>query len=63
VNKREARRIAHHIAYRFVQQALDGGGHEAYKDLIPDHENDENQAKVEEALDHIAQRHFELSRM
>ena len=55
MTKREARRIAYNIAYRFVQQALDGGGDEATNRGG----SDDDQKKIEIELDSIAQRLFE----
>lgn len=57
MNKREAARVAHRIAYRFLQQALDGGGFEAIEDYGG---TSADQKKIDDALDAIAQRHFEL---
>lgn len=57
MNKQQARRIAYGIAYRFVQQALDGGGDEAT--ALGATEAD--QKKIEDELDGIAQRLFERS--
>lgn len=58
MNKREARRIAYQIAYRFAQQALDGGGDEA-RVVAPD-ATDADQRKIDDAMDSIVQRLFEL---
>lgn len=58
MTKREARRIAHRIAYRFLQQALDGGGFEAVDEY--GQADDVSQKKIDDALDCLTQRHFEL---
>jgi hypothetical protein len=58
MTKRQAKRIAHRIAYRFLQQALDVGGDEALVECPESTEAD--QKKVEDALDQLTQRHFEL---
>jgi hypothetical protein len=59
MNKRQARRIAYNIAYRFVQQALDGGGDEAaYRGA-----SESDQKKIDAALDSIAQQLFERSEL
>ncbi len=58
MNKREAKKIAYKIAYRFVQQALDGGGDEARSEFADATVAD--QRKIDDALDAIAQRLFEL---
>ncbi len=57
MNKREARRLAHRIAYRFVQQAIQVGGDEVFRDNPKATQAD--QQKVEDALDDIAQWHYE----
>jgi hypothetical protein len=51
MTKREARRIALRLAYEAVQKAVDGGGKEV--------EDFDDQRKIDEALDEIAQRMFE----
>lgn len=52
--KREARRHAHHVAYIWIQKALDAGPGE-------NHALTEKERKqIEDELDRIAQRHFEL---
>lgn len=56
MTKREAKRIAHQIAYRFLQQALDGGGREAEQRGA----SESDQLKIDQALDDLTQRHFEL---
>lgn len=64
MTKRQATKIAYGIAYRAVQKALDVGGYEAETDTVGgDFGNTlgPDQAKVEDALDRIAQRFFELS--
>lgn len=59
VTKREAMKVAHRIAYRFIEQALSIGGAEASMyHCGKDCESD--QKKIDDALDTIAQRHFEL---
>lgn len=55
MTKREAKRRAYTIAYRFVQQALDAGP------WVDDEKDEANQKKIEDALDTIAQRLFEHS--
>lgn len=60
MNKRTAKRIAHKIAYRFLQQALDGGGFEAMDEY--NHPDEDAQQKIDLALDDLTQRHFELSK-
>ena len=57
MTRRKAKRIAYGIAYRFVQQALDGGGDEA----MALGETDADQKKIEDGLDQIAQFLFERS--
>ena len=52
MTKREAKRIAYAIAYRFVQSSIDVGGSEAGVDY-------ETQQKIDNALDDIAQSLFE----
>lgn len=59
MTKRQARRVAHYIAYKFLQQALDCGGCEALDDY--GHANEADQRKIDEALDALTQRHFELA--
>lgn len=55
MTRRDATRLAYRIAYRFVQTALEVGGTKADRDgLTP-----EDQQKVEDALDTIAQRFYE----
>jgi hypothetical protein len=51
MTKREANRIALRLAYEAVQKALDSGG--------PDVTNEDDQRKIDLALDSIAQRMFE----
>jgi hypothetical protein len=58
VNQRQATRIAHRIAYRFCQQALDVGGSE-FQEYVDATAAD--QKKIDDALDRITQRHFELA--
>lgn len=57
MTKREAKRIAHAIAFRFLQQALDVGGaeYEAYANATL-----ADQVRIDRALDELTQRHFEL---
>lgn len=56
MTQREATRLAYRIAYRFVQQAVEVGGNEADREgLTP-----EDQRKVEDTLDRIAQRLFDV---
>jgi hypothetical protein len=55
MTKREARRIAYGVAYRFVQQALDGAGYGGETGNAVD------QAKIDDALDTIAQQLYERS--
>lgn len=55
MTKREAMRAAHAIAYRFIQQALDSGPGDGFSGSPAD------QMKIEDALDTLAQRHFEHS--
>lgn len=50
MTKREARRIALRLAYEAIQKAVDGGG-----DECADYED---QAKVDKALDEIAQQFY-----
>lgn len=50
MNKREARRIALRLAYEAVQKAVDTGGDECL--------NEDDQRKVDQALDDIAQQMF-----
>lgn len=57
MTRRQAKKIAYRIAYRFVQQALDGGGYEAAYTDAPD----EDQRRIDAALDEIAQMLFERS--
>lgn len=61
MTKRRAKKIAHGIAYRFVQQAIDSGGNEVIVEGV--YATEQDQKKVEAALDEIAQRHFELSHL
>ena len=56
MNKREAMRIAHGIAYGLLQSALDAGIAD-----IEDRSSKDGE-KLEKALDSLAQRHFALSR-
>ena len=57
MTNRTAKRIAHQIAYRFLQQALDGGGREAVAQYGG---TEADQRKIDDALDALTQRHFEL---
>lgn len=56
MTKRQALRIAHGVAYRFVQSALDVGDDSALY-------SEADQLKIENALDDICQRHFERSNL
>ena len=54
MTKREARRHAHHVVYVWIQKALDVG---------PGNTNgltEKELKQIEDELDQIAQRHFEL---
>lgn len=54
MTKREARRHAHHVAYTWIQKALDAGPGEGHAMTEAERE------QIEQELDQIAQRHFEL---
>lgn len=54
MTKREARRHAHHVAWIWIQKALDAGPGENHA------LTDEEQLQIETELDQLAQRHFEL---
>lgn len=54
MTKREARRHAHHVAYVWIQKALNVGPGDDYG------LSDEEKKQTEDELDQIAQRHFEL---
>ena len=54
MTKQHAKKVAYGIAYRFVQQAIETGGDEAQADT-------EDQAKIDAALDEIAQMLFNRS--
>lgn len=56
MTKREASRIAHQVAYRFLQQAIAVVGAEAIRAGY----SESDQEKIEAELDKLAQRHFEL---
>lgn len=53
MTKREARRHAHHVAYVWIQKALDAGPGESGL-------TEAEQQQIEDELDQMAQRHFEL---
>ena len=54
MTKREARRHANHVAYLWIQKALDSGPGQNCS------LTETEQKRIEDELDLIAQRHFEL---
>lgn len=58
MTKGEAKRVAHRIAYIYLQRAIDVGGSEFEQYL---NATEKDQLKIDKALDELSQRHFELS--